>query len=143
MEHERDMALAQIQEEARLELVHKRQHGAVPIVVHGARFHRVNGCYEPVDEVTSFFLLLFLLSYPSFKIHQDWPVYSLRGDRDIWMVYVGNEWLIQATKDKGTLKAYVRLKCEEPMYPELRLEGSKGKLGRGGRRVGTESSESC
>lgn len=42
------------------------------------------------------------------------------------MVYVGNEWLIQSTKDKGTHKAYVRLKCEEPTYPELRVEGNKG-----------------
>ena len=42
------------------------------------------------------------------------------------MLYVGDEWLIQPTKDKGTNKAYVRLKCETPNYPELRLEGSKG-----------------
>lgn len=108
-EHERDMVLAQIHEEERLELVHKRQHQAVPIVIQGGRFHRVNGCYEPVDE-----------------IHQDWPVYSLRGDRDIWLLYVGNEWLIQSTKDKGTSKAYVRLRCEIPTYPELRLEGNNG-----------------
>ena len=39
----------QVREEERMELVHKRQHGAVPIVVQGARFERVNGCYEPVD----------------------------------------------------------------------------------------------
>jgi hypothetical protein len=62
MEHERDMALAQIHEEERLDRVHKRQHGAVPIVVHGARFHRVNGCYEPVDEVTAISSLSTFLS---------------------------------------------------------------------------------
>lgn len=54
-----------------MELVHKRQHGAVPIVVQGAKFHRVNGCYEPVDEVrltSSLFLVIIFLMVRSTKI---------------------------------------------------------------------------
>jgi hypothetical protein len=43
------------------------------------------------------------------------------------MLYVGNEWLVQPTKDKGTHKAYMRLLCESPTYPELRAEGANGK----------------
>lgn len=46
-----------------MELVHKRQHGAVPIVVQGARFHRVNGCYEPVDEVSQLFITLLFYDF--------------------------------------------------------------------------------
>jgi hypothetical protein len=51
MEQERDAALAQVREEERMELLQKRQQKAVPILVKGAKMHRLNGCYEPVDEV--------------------------------------------------------------------------------------------
>jgi hypothetical protein len=34
---------------------------------------------------------------------------------------------VQPTKDKGTHKAYMRLLCESPTYPELRAEGANGK----------------
>ena len=63
------------------------------------------------------------------QVVNDWPVYSLRGDRDIWLVYVDNEWLVQPTKDKGSKKAYMRLLCETPTYPELRAEGANGEPG--------------
>eukprot|EP00602_Paraphysomonas_sp_CaronLab_P000520 CAMPEP_0185019652 /NCGR_PEP_ID=MMETSP1103-20130426/2262_1 /TAXON_ID=36769 /ORGANISM="Paraphysomonas bandaiensis, Strain Caron Lab Isolate" /LENGTH=274 /DNA_ID=CAMNT_0027550081 /DNA_START=162 /DNA_END=986 /DNA_ORIENTATION=+ len=109
LEQEKEEIEAMAREEERLEVVRKRQQRAVPIVLSGARYARINGCYEPVDEV-----------------HCDWPIYSLRGDRDIYMVYVNNEWLIQCEKDKGTSKAYVRLLCNTPTYPELRAEGTNG-----------------
>lgn len=93
-----------------MERARRRQQQAVPIVLYGAAAQRLNGTYEPVDE-----------------IHQEWPVYSLRGDRDLWMVLVGDEWLVQFTKDKGNdKKALVRMSCSPHCWPELRADGVNG-----------------
>ncbi len=82
----------------------------MPIVLFGAQNSEVKGTYEPVDE-----------------IHEGWPVYSLRGNRDVWMVLVGDEWLIQRTKDKGQApKALVRMSCVPHCWPELRTDGTNG-----------------
>lgn len=95
---------------AAMERARRRQQQAVPIVLHGATNQRLNGTYEPVDE-----------------IHNEWPVYSLRGDRDLWMVLVGDEWLVQFTKDKGSeKKALIRMSCVPHCWPELRADGTNG-----------------
>ena len=41
----------QVEEEERLERIRIRQQKAVPVEISGARWSRINGCYEPVDEV--------------------------------------------------------------------------------------------
>lgn len=93
-----------------MEVVRKRLQHAVPISISGAASTRCNGIYEPTDEV-----------------HNDWPVYSKRGDRDLWLVMVGNEWLLQNTANKGSSKALMRLLCDPlPCFPELRTNGSNG-----------------
>ena len=115
-------------EEARYETIAKRQRNATTVIVSGAKNNRVNGTYEPVDEVSC-----------------DWPVYSKRGDRDIWLLYLTRQpesiksngtvfefpadyskWVIQCTKDKGGERAFAEFECNPPTYPELRLEGSNG-----------------
>lgn len=106
-----DTALAQeIAAMTAMERARRRQQQAVPIVLQGAVNPRINGTYEPVDE-----------------IHSEWPVYSLRGDRDLWMVLVGDEWLVQFTKDKGNeKKALLRMSCVPHCWPELRADGMNG-----------------
>lgn len=95
---------------AGMERARRRQQQAVPIVLHGACNQRLDGTYEPVDE-----------------IHNEWPVYSLRGDRELWMVLVGDEWLVQFTKDKGNDKrALLRMSCVPHCWPELRADGTNG-----------------
>lgn len=101
---------AEMTEMAAMERARRRQQQAVPIVLRGASNSRLCGTYEPVDEICS-----------------EWPVYSLRGDRDIWMVLVGDEWLVQYTKDKGVAnKALVRMSCVPHCWPELRADGVNG-----------------
>lgn len=116
-------------EEIRYETIAKRQRNATPVVISGAKNAKANGTFEPVDEVSC-----------------DWPVYSKRGDRDIWLLYLTSrpesiknndgtifefpveysKWVIQCTKDKGGERAFVEFHTESPTFPELRLEGSNG-----------------
>lgn len=61
------------------------------------------------------------------EINDEWPVYSLRGNRDMWLLFVGNDWLIQSTKDKrDPAKALVRMSCASHCFPELRTDGNNG-----------------
>jgi hypothetical protein len=100
------------------------------VVISGAKNSKANGTFEPVDEVSC-----------------DWPVYSKRGDRDVWLLFLTSrpesikssdgtvfefpvdysKWVIQCTKDKGGERAFVEFHTETPTYPELRLEGTNGK----------------
>jgi hypothetical protein len=117
-------------EEIRYETIAKRQRNATPVVISGAKNSKANGTFEPVDEVSC-----------------DWPVYSKRGDRDVWLLFLTSrpesikssdgtvfefpvdysKWVIQCTKDKGGERAFVEFHTETPTYPELRLEGTNGK----------------
>lgn len=117
-------------EEVRYETIAKRQRNATNVVISGAQNHIVNGTYEPIDEVSC-----------------DWPVYSKRGDRDMWLLFMTSrpesiknsngtifefpvtysKWVIQCTKDKGGDRAFVEFHTTSPSYPELRLEGLNGK----------------
>ena len=118
-------------EQIRYETIAKRQRNATTVIISGARNNKVNGTFEPVDEVSC-----------------DWPVYSKRGDRDIWLLYLTSKpesiksngtifefpaeyskWVIQCTKDKGGERAFVELHSDPATYPELRPEGSNGKTG--------------
>jgi hypothetical protein len=116
-------------EELRYETIAKRQRNATTVIVAGAKHNKANGTFEPVDEVSC-----------------DWPVYSKRGDRDVWLLYMTSKresiknngtvfefpadyskWVIQSSKDKGGERAYVEFHtCDPPTYPELRPEGSNG-----------------
>jgi hypothetical protein len=96
----------------------------VNIVVSGAVCPRVNGTYTPLSQESD-----------------GWPVYTKLGDRDMFLVYAYPEWLIQNTSDrfrdlesrrnsaagsvdaKRVSRAFVRLPCNPPNYPELRAEG--------------------
>ena len=117
-------ALANEKTEAkRLELAQERYRKAVNIVISNALCPRVNGIYSPISQESG-----------------DWPVYSKIGDRDLFLLYVYPEWLIQSTEDRfkdlesrtsgeGTKRisrAYVRIPCDPANYPELRVEGRLG-----------------
>lgn len=116
-------------QELRYETIAKRQRNATTIIVSGAKNSKANGTFEPVDEVSC-----------------DWPVYSKRGDRDVWMLYLTSrpesiknngtvfefpaeysKWVIQSSKEKGKERAYVEFLSDPPTFPELRPEGSNGK----------------
>lgn len=104
----------------------KRQAGAVSVVVNGAKNESVNGPYDPIN-----------------KIVNDWVVYRHRANSTIYIVYVVNSWLIVECSDVEALdnivystddgnatcinyKVIVRLLCESPTHPELRIEGNNG-----------------
>jgi hypothetical protein len=92
------------------ERARRRAQQAVPVVLFGASNARLNGTYEPIDEIIN-----------------EWPVYSLRGDRDVWMILVGDEWVIQLTPHKGSPShALVRMTCLPHCWPELRTDGANG-----------------
>jgi hypothetical protein len=116
-------------EEIRYETIAKRQRNATTVIVSGAKNSKANGTFEPVDEVSC-----------------DWPVYSKRGDREVWLLFLlskpesiknngtifefpaeYSKWVIQCSKDKGGERAYVEFLSDPPTYPELRPEGSNGK----------------
>lgn len=117
-------AVNDAEESKRLELAQRRYKRAVNLVITGALCPRVNGTYTPLSQESG-----------------SWPVYTKLGDRDMFLLYVYPDWLIQSTADrfrdlesrgdeqsvdaKRVLRAYVRLPCNPPTYPELRAEGQQ------------------
>ena len=111
---------------------------AVSVIFSGAANDDANGVYDPI-----------------YELHDEWPIYRKRDTAaDIYMVYTTAKkcWVIKTVftaqnHDEISLfstpsttdwrgKSLVSLRCENPTFPELRLEGSNGIVEEGGSRKG-------
>lgn len=108
------------------------------MIFSGAANDDANGVYDPI-----------------YELHDEWPIYRKRDTTaDIYMMYTAAKscWVIKTlnaaqSHDEISLfstpnttdwkgKSLITLSCENPTFPELRLEGSNGIVEDGGSRKG-------